>query len=115
MTISFSYAYLKGFDRLMVSSPWVQIEVHLPNRAMSPRITTSRQHFSTQHRETLAIHENGLSNIVCVVPSHNMIHAKHGSSSIQSLAPENPAKRAVIFLPDLRYNGIHGPSVQLVV
>jgi len=39
MTISFSYAYLNGFDRLMVSSPSVQIIVHRPNRAMSPRMT----------------------------------------------------------------------------
>jgi hypothetical protein len=43
MTISFSYAYLKGFDRRMVSSPWVQIAVHRPSRAMSPRMTAYAQ------------------------------------------------------------------------
>lgn len=41
MTISFSYAYLKGFERLMVSSPCVHINVHLPRRAISPRMTMS--------------------------------------------------------------------------
>ena len=39
MTISFSYAYLKGLDRRIVSSPCVQIAVHRPSRAMSPRMT----------------------------------------------------------------------------
>lgn len=39
MTISFSYAYLNGFDRRIVSSPRVQMAVHLPKRAMSPRRT----------------------------------------------------------------------------
>lgn len=39
MTISFSYAYLKGFERLMVSSLWVQMSVQRPSRAISPRMT----------------------------------------------------------------------------
>lgn len=39
ITISFSYAYLKGFERLMVSSPCVHIKVQRPRRAMSPLIT----------------------------------------------------------------------------
>lgn len=39
MTISFSYAYLNGFERLMVSSPCVHIDVQRPRRAMSPRMT----------------------------------------------------------------------------
>lgn len=43
MTISFSYAYLKGFDRLIVSSPCVQIEVQRPRRAISPRMTMSEE------------------------------------------------------------------------
>ena len=42
MTISFSYAYLKGLDRRIVSSPCVQIAVHRPSRAMSPRMTARR-------------------------------------------------------------------------
>lgn len=45
MTISFSYAYLNGFDRRMVSSPWVQIAVQRPSRAMSPRMTAYTQVF----------------------------------------------------------------------
>lgn len=40
MTISFSYVYLNGLERRMVSSPSVDICVHLPRRAMSPLITT---------------------------------------------------------------------------
>lgn len=39
MTISFSYAYLKGLLRLMVSSDSVTNAVHLDNRAISPRMT----------------------------------------------------------------------------
>lgn len=39
MTISFSYVYLNGLERRMVSSPSVDICVHLPRRAMSPLIT----------------------------------------------------------------------------
>lgn len=39
MTISFSYAYLKGLDRLIVSSDWVVTAVHLLSLATSPRMT----------------------------------------------------------------------------
>lgn len=39
MTISFSYAYLKGLERLIVSSPWVVTAVQRPRRATSPRRT----------------------------------------------------------------------------
>lgn len=51
MTISFSYAYLKGFDRFIVSTPSVQIAVHRPNLAMSPLITGKRyQHKNLNRR-----------------------------------------------------------------
>lgn len=39
MTISFSYAYLNGLLRLIVSSDSVTKAVHLDNRAISPRMT----------------------------------------------------------------------------
>jgi hypothetical protein len=42
MTISFSYAYLNGLERLIVSSLWVVTAVHLPRRAISPLMTGGR-------------------------------------------------------------------------
>jgi hypothetical protein len=42
MTISFSYVYLKGLLRLIVSSPFVTISVHRPSRATSPRMTVDK-------------------------------------------------------------------------
>jgi hypothetical protein len=39
MTISFSYVYLNGLLRRIVSSPRVTMSVHRPSRATSPRMT----------------------------------------------------------------------------
>ena len=55
ITISFSYAYLNGFERFMVSSPCVEIRVHRPSLAMSPLITeggTPSQHIAIQSNAT---------------------------------------------------------------
>lgn len=41
MTISFSYAYLNGLLRLIVSSDCVVTAVHRPSRATSPLMTVS--------------------------------------------------------------------------
>lgn len=43
MTISFSYVYLNGLLRRIVSSPRVTMSVHRPRRATSPRMTAGQQ------------------------------------------------------------------------
>lgn len=51
MTISFSYAYLKGLERLIVSSPCVVTAVQRPRRATSPRRTECQLEVKTRAAE----------------------------------------------------------------
>ena len=49
------------------------------------------------------------------MPRDYVIYVEHRSTSVQRLSAEDSTVSAVILLPDLRDDGIHGPSVQLVV
>jgi len=78
MTISFSYAYLNGLDRRMVSSLSVHINVQRPNRAMSPRMTKYYTFsISTWYQPSvLTIHQNGLRDIIGIVPGNDMVYTQ---------------------------------------
>lgn len=78
MTISFSYAYLNGLDRRTVSSPSVHINVQRPSRAMSPRMT-GYYTFSIgiwYRWPVLTIHQNGLRNIIGIMPGNDMVYTQ---------------------------------------
>lgn len=85
MTISFSYAYLKGLDLLIVSSPWVHISVHLPSLAISPRITNESQldlEYTRIGSTERTIHQDSLSDIICIMTSHDMVYVQHSGASV---------------------------------
>lgn len=63
----------------------------------------------------LTIHQDGFRDVVCIMTRDYMIHIEHGSSSVQCLSAEYPAKSAIVLLSDLRDDGIHRPSIQFVV
>ena len=117
MTISFSYAYLKGLDRRIVSSPCVQIAVHRPSRAMSPRMTVHEcrvlPHVRARKKRT--VHEHRLGDVVCIVARNDVIHAKRGSTAVERLPAEYTTERTVVFLSDGRDDAVHRPSVQFVI
>lgn len=117
MTISFSYAYLKGFERLMVSSPCVHIDVQRPSRAMSPRMTaaSSVSCQSVYGGVAHTVHEYGLRDVVSIVTGDYMVDVQHRSTSVQGLTSEYATERAVVLLPDLGDNGVHSPAIELVV
>ncbi len=100
MTISFSYAYLNGFERLMVSSPSVVTSVHLPSLAISP-LMTSRMPFEKDDPPVIdnqpTVHQNRLCDVVCVVASEDVINAKRCRSAIQSLSPKDATISTVVF------------------
>jgi regulation of enolase protein 1 (concanavalin A-like superfamily) len=74
ITISFSYAYLNGLDRLIVSSDWVVTAVHRPKRAISPRMTISEcQLLHLYGFDQLTVHEHCLGDIVRIMPSDDMV------------------------------------------
>jgi hypothetical protein len=74
MTISFSYAYLKGLLRLIVSSDWVTTAVHRPNLAMSPLITSKSAQRLIVCTVALTIHEDSLCYVIRIVSRHDMVH-----------------------------------------
>lgn len=77
ITISFSYAYLNGFERFIVSSPCVQIRVHRPRRAISPRMTdldVSKVEIWQSTIGTLTVHKHSLRNIVRIVSRNDVIY-----------------------------------------
>lgn len=73
MTISFSYAYLSGFDLRIVSSPCVHIRVHRPSLAISPLMTISRINRGHRADLVLTVHQYCLCNVICIVASDNMV------------------------------------------
>ena len=118
MTISFSYAYLKGLDRRIVSSPCVQIAVHRPSRAMSPRMTAHGCDLMLVFgglRDNRTVHEHRLGDVVRIVARNDMIHAKRGRATVERLPAEDTTERAVVFLSDGRDDAVHRPSVEFVI
>ena len=63
----------------------------------------------------LTVHQDCLSDIVCVVASHDVIHIQHRSPSVKCLSSKYAAECAVVFSAYLRHNCVHGPAIQLVV
>jgi len=95
MTISFSYAYLSGLERRIVSSPCVQMRVQRPSLAMSPRMTKKRVSRIVPRKDgTFTIHEYSLCDIVCVVAGDNVIHVEAGGATVKSLPSEYSTERA---------------------
>jgi len=101
MTISFSYAYLNGLDRLIVSSPCVHIAVQRPNLAISPRMTENVKKLLNSVKDGHTIHQNSLSYIICVMTGYDVIDVQHSSSPIKGLPPEYTAEGAVVLSANL--------------
>lgn len=114
MTISFSYAYLNGLDRLMVSSDCVVTAVHLCRRATSPRRTESQCWIMAQ-LSARTVHQDSLGNVIGIVACHNMVHSKTGGTAVERLATEHATEGAVVAFSDLVDDLVHCPSVELVV
>src|ERR1700752_1107191 len=101
----------------MVSSPCVQIAVHRPSRAMSPRMTGYDRGgdnelsvgYGDKRMEGCGrtVHEDGLCDVVRVVAGHNMIHAEGSSAAIEGLPAEDAAECAVILLSDRGDDAVH--------
>ena len=78
----------------MVSSPSVHINVQRPNRAMSPRMTKYYTFsIGTWYRlSVLTIHQNGLRDIIGIMPGNDMVYTQARCPAIQRLPPEYTTK-----------------------
>ena len=74
MTISFSYAYLNGLDRFIVSSLCVVTAVHRLSRATSPRMTGRQKSLRTAPK--LTVHKDCLGDIVRVVSGDDVVYSE---------------------------------------
>lgn len=100
----------------MVSSPCVQMEVHLPSRAMSPRMTRSLlAHRPATMWKIQTIHENGLRDVVSIVTSDYVVDVQYSGAPVQGLSSEDAAECAVILLANLSNDGVHCPPIEFVV
>ena len=61
------------------------------------------------------VHDDGLGDVVRVVPRHDLGHAELHRPAVQRLAPEHPAEGAVVLEPHLGDDLVHGPAVQVLV
>lgn len=78
MTISFSYAYLKGLLLLIVSSDWVVTAVHLAKRAISPLMTRRKSVtgiFFICRYVLLTVHQDSFSNVIRIVSGYDMVYS----------------------------------------
>ena len=91
MTISFSYAYWKGLDHRIVSSPYVQIAVHPSTelRDVSLARLPADVRFSVRARDQRTVHEDRLGDVVCIVARNDVIHAKSGGAAVERLSAED--------------------------
>jgi hypothetical protein len=61
------------------------------------------------------VHEDCLGDVICVVARDDVVNAKHRRSAIKGLPSENTTECAVVLSANLRNDGVHSPSVQLIV
>lgn len=116
MTISFSYAYLKGLLRFaaLPSPPLpVVMAVHRSTRAISPRRTGKTAISLGLPRSSceLTIHQDRFGHIIGIMAGHNVINFEHVSAEVQGLPSEHATIGAVAFLARLFYDFVHGPAL----
>lgn len=61
------------------------------------------------------VHEHRFGNVVCVVAGDDMVDVEHRGAAVQGLSAEYAAECAVVLFPDFGDDGVHRPSVELVV
>ncbi|KAJ6550821.1 hypothetical protein DFH09DRAFT_1086454 [Mycena vulgaris] len=98
-----------GNRRGSISTETTCMLLHIPSRPRDTRSHSAKQKRRRRRARWIQAHrtlsgavpspnfplENRFCDIVRVVPRHDMIHAKHSSTSIERLPPKNPAKGAV--------------------
>lgn len=61
------------------------------------------------------VEEDGLGNIIGIVPSNDFVHFQERSTSVKGLSTEDAAESAIVFQTNHSHDLVHSPSVEVLV